>query len=119
MERCTKPEFDFETTNLAEELTDSMGTALNRLAQYEDAEEQGLLARLPCKAGDAITATVLRPYNGHSAKIQGEVSDVQIVVRVVYDGGRHIDFLSDDFGKTLFLTKDETGKLLEEANRNE
>jgi hypothetical protein len=26
--------------------------ALNRLAAYEDAEEQGLLVRLPCKAGE-------------------------------------------------------------------
>ena len=28
--------------------------ALNRLAEYEDMEEQGLLLRLPCKVGDTI-----------------------------------------------------------------
>mgnify|MGYP001775529419 CR=1 FL=1 len=30
--------------------------ALNRLAEYEDAEEQGLLLRLPCKVGDSYFA---------------------------------------------------------------
>lgn len=28
--------------------------ALNRLAAYEEAEEQGLLVRLPCKVGDTV-----------------------------------------------------------------
>lgn len=30
--------------------------AIIRLAEYEDAEEQGLLLRLPCKAGDTVYA---------------------------------------------------------------
>ena len=33
-----------------------------RLAMYEDAEEQGLLVRLPCKVGDTIY--YLDPYDG-------------------------------------------------------
>lgn len=28
--------------------------AINKLADYEDAEEQGLLLRMPCKVGDSI-----------------------------------------------------------------
>ena len=28
--------------------------AIDRLAAYEDAEEQGLLVRLPCKVGDSV-----------------------------------------------------------------
>ena len=31
-----------------------MMSAIQRLADYEDAEEQGLLVRLPCKAGDTV-----------------------------------------------------------------
>ena len=31
--------------------------ALNRLAEYEDMEEQGLLLRLPCKVGDTLWVT--------------------------------------------------------------
>lgn len=30
------------------------GEAIDKLAAYEDAEEQGLLLRLPCKVGDTI-----------------------------------------------------------------
>lgn len=30
------------------------GQCFERLAEYEDAEEQGLLLRLPCKVGDTI-----------------------------------------------------------------
>ena len=32
--------------------------AWGKLADYEDAEEQGLLLRLPCKAGDAVYSCV-------------------------------------------------------------
>ena len=28
--------------------------ALNKLAEYEDAEEQGLFVQLPCKVGDTV-----------------------------------------------------------------
>ena len=31
-----------------------VGEAINKLADYEDAEEQGLLLRLPCKVGDKV-----------------------------------------------------------------
>ena len=31
-----------------------MTDAINRLAEYEDLEEQGLLVRLPCKVGDKV-----------------------------------------------------------------
>ena len=30
------------------------GEAISKLADYEDAEEQGLLLRLPCKIGDRV-----------------------------------------------------------------
>ena len=30
------------------------GRCCNKLAEYEDAEKQGLLVRLPCKVGDAV-----------------------------------------------------------------
>ena len=33
---------------------DDEQNALQRLAAYEDAEEQGLLVRLPCKVGDTV-----------------------------------------------------------------
>ena len=40
--------FNNETGNRFE------GEAIDKLAAYEDAEEQGLLLRLPCKVGDTV-----------------------------------------------------------------
>ena len=34
-----------------------LSLAVNKLAEYEDAEEQGLLLRLPCKVGDVLWCT--------------------------------------------------------------
>lgn len=32
----------------------SINEAIKKLADYEDAEEQGMLLRLPCKVGDTV-----------------------------------------------------------------
>lgn len=111
MERCTKPEFDFETTKLAEGLTDSMGAALNRLAQYEDAEEQGLLVRLPCKVGDTVWTV---NHNGGVCSHQ---------IRR-FERNKDGDFACSmlmlplkGFGKTVFLTREEAEEALKEANK--
>lgn len=50
MERLTNPDsgvIKFNDANL-------MVTIIDKLKIYEDAEEQGLLIRLPCKAGDKV-----------------------------------------------------------------
>ena len=55
MERLTERERNVDGTGVAkEEITDGLlkpfaDKILTKLADYEDAEEQGLLARLPCK----------------------------------------------------------------------
>jgi len=36
--------------------TNALTDALNKLADYEDAEENGLLVHLPCKVGDTVYA---------------------------------------------------------------
>lgn len=40
--------------NYKEDITDVIIKALRKLADYEDAEENGLLVRLPCKVGDMV-----------------------------------------------------------------
>lgn len=41
------------------------GYAVDKLADYEDAEEQGLLLRLPCKIGDTVYKLWYKPcHNG-------------------------------------------------------
>lgn len=113
----------YEDTGLEpKDVTDLMaahGTAIGALAAYRaigtveeltrgaalrEAQDEGRVVALPCKAGDEVRATVQRPYNGNTATIHGMVSDIQIVVRVNYDRGRFIDFLVSDFGKTVFFT---------------
>ncbi len=85
----------------------------SELQKYRDDEAAGMLIRLPCKVGDSVTATVLRPYNGHELTIHGEIIDVQTVARVKYDSCRHVDFLASDFGKTIFLTESEAKAALQ------
>lgn len=45
------------------------GDAADKLAAYEDAEEQGLLVRLPCKAGDTVYVIQSLTSNGKNLYI--------------------------------------------------
>ena len=44
----------YKDTIPAEMTNDDIRAVLRKLADYEDLEEQGLLVRLPCKAGDIV-----------------------------------------------------------------
>lgn len=103
--------------------------ALEKLAKYEDLEEQGKLLKLPCVVGD----TVYRINRGAkepiipmkvcevgilSLKENGYV--IQIMCRDEVDGGE-THYLSVDFGKIVFFTKTaakQALKDLEDKNRN-
>ena len=93
--------------------------AFDKLADYEDLEEQGLLLKLPCKIGD----TVYQLINSHihEYKVIGIYFDIfqnKWMYEVAYQIGLEwfktmCDF--DAFGKskTVFLTKEEAEKALE------
>lgn len=69
-----------------------------KLREYEDLEEQGLLVKLPCKVGDTIYYILGIP-NKTPCVIEScefELSDIEKI------------------GKTLFLTKEEAEKALAE-----
>lgn len=81
------------------------------LKAYEDAEEQGLLLRLPCKVGD----TVYRITSANTKIVEDEVlwfekygTNNPIVVLKEYG-----DVSAIRFGKTVFLTKEEAEKALQ------
>ena len=99
--------------------------ALNRLVEYEDAEEQGLLVWLPCKVGDSYF--IIRKYcdehgelpyatehwgsdclgcseacNGEFRIKEGRFNDVAQIVT-----------FAKSIGKTIFLTEEEAEKALE------
>lgn len=88
--------------------------AIDRLAYYEDMEEQGGLVVLPCKVGDIVYA------------IDGEYEDWidEYEVKYFYCSSSGIDriyatcgtlsknFRPKQFGKTVFLTREEAEQAL-------
>lgn len=94
--------------------------ALNKLANYEDLEEQGLLIKLPCKVGDTV---YVKLQSGEYA--EAEVRDFThfltcgfcIVVTSDKFNKQNIPFT--EFGKTVFLTKPEAEEALQKMNEME
>lgn len=102
--------------------------ALNKLAKYEDLEEQRKLLKLPCTVGD----TVYRINKGAKEPIipmkvceVGVISlkvggfAIQIMCHDELDDGE-TRYFSTAFGKTVFFTKREAAQALERMeDRNE
>ena len=96
---------------------------IEKLADYEDLEEQGLLLKLPCKVG----STIYQLINSHiyEYKVIGICFDIlqnKWMYEVAYEIGLEwfktmCDF--DVFGKskTVFLTKEEAEKELERLEK--
>lgn len=88
--------------------------AIDRLAEYEDMEEQGLLVRLPCKIG-ATVYRFQRYFN--DATLKSEIKIKPCVVESVSTKciitTDHMVMLFSNFGKNVFLTREEAEKALE------
>lgn len=98
---------------------------LEKLVDYEEAEEQGLLVRLPCKVGD----TVYRVNAGAKQPIiPMTVSEIHFLC---YKNERAVRFDAigkedmgescyrlEDIGRIVFLTHEETEKLEEMKNND-
>lgn len=89
MERLTSCDMYFDDTDKR--------LFYNKLKEYEDLEEQGLLLKLPCKVGD----TVYLKYDG---KVVPRTADMQF-----------LGVLWDDYGKEWFLTQEEAEAKLKES----
>lgn len=86
--------------------------ALNRLAEYEDMEEQGLLVRLPCKLG--IPVYCLMGDGVYSETVEQIcVSDMGFYLET-----ENIGFDESDFGKYIFLTREAAERALEGNNES-
>ena len=134
MERLTKRERNSNGTAISKKsmidregyptVSDYASQVLTKLADYEDAEEQGLLLRLPCKVGDKVyqisenfieqctVETIFlgnyRDRNGNwcnMAEIYYDRSDCPYVSTEMY---------FTDIGETVFLTKKEAKAKLKE-----
>ena len=75
----------------------------NKLREYEIAEEQGLILKLPCPIGSDIYRIVHRNYGG--SFIIATKFDVNNFFRIV---------INKEIGRTVFLTKEEAEQALAE-----
>lgn len=96
-----------------------------QLKSYKDAEEQGLLLRLPCKVGDTVFVIpsrvncALNRLNGYSENNRVYVQRVHSIR--MYSNDRYLlvtcegleSVLSDTYKETWFLTKEEAKAALE------
>lgn len=89
-------------------------SAARKLCDYEDLEEQGLLVRFPCKVGDDLYCIV----NGEVKKLKVHsfgIPDFEIIdIEFKYVDGFKIVRFVGEVGKTVFLTREEAEKKLEE-----
>jgi hypothetical protein len=110
--------FNNETGNRFE------GEAVDKLAAYEDAEEQGLLLRLPCKVGDKVyeisenfiePCTVETIFLGNYRDRNGNWCNM---AEIYYDRDDcpyvSTEMYFTNIGETVFLTKEEAEAKLSE-----
>lgn len=102
---------------------------LRKLADYEDAEEQGLFVKLPCKVGthifingvlgvgEAEEYKVIK-VDYHSTLGTGR-NEFYIEALLVNDPKNSIGFYDDNFGKTVFLSKEEAERALKKMESEE
>lgn len=87
---------------------------LEKLGQYEDAEEQGLLLRLPCKIGDRVYS-VTRDFISEYTICSIEKYNEGFFFNWRCEKGIYINirgFTDYDIGKTVFLTREEAEQAL-------
>lgn len=84
---------------------------INKLALYEDAEEQGLILKLLCKVGDTVY------YKTNNDDIYPiKINEINISNSDITYKGYFMkctyEFDITDFGKTVFLTKEQAQEAL-------
>lgn len=115
---------------------------LEKLGEYEDAEEQGLLLRLPCKVGDAVYLidkdenNRLQVYEGKWRRVSlvqtSKNSSFELCGEISYDihdcfyndgrtmeQGMYVGQESTRIGKVVFLTREEAEVKLKEMEEKD
>ncbi len=95
---------------------------MERLAEYEDLEEQNRLLKLPCAVGDEFYCIWRNKGQNPIQKMQVKKIEIHerkgIVIQMEFVGNRGclFRFYEDDFGKTVFLTKEAAEAVLKEMS---
>lgn len=92
------------------------GEAVDRLADYEDLEEQGKLMKLPCKAGQRVyllRKDIKRIIDGEITSIT--ISEFASGMRIfIIDDNRYTDASFDKIGEIVFFTQEAAEDVLKE-----
>ena len=86
-------------------------SAARKLCDYEDLEEQGLLLELPCKVGDLVFIISGENICGRKVK------SIKILSTAIEISTSDVIFRKESFGETVFLTRAEAEKKLEEVKK--
>ena len=97
---------------------DNRHNVLQKLADYEDLEEQGLLLRLPCKVGSTLYQPIRNQINEYKAiGLCFDITRNEFIYEVAYQIGLQWYKTTCDFdciNKTVFLTQAEAEQKLKE-----
>ena len=117
----------YEDTIPAEMTNDDIRAVLKKLADYEDLEEHGLLVRLPCNVGDKVWDNDFGHPESYEIKafsygycdsyVEPDIEDQIIFYYENYSGSITGSFAMSEIGKTVFLTREEAEKKLEEMKK--
>ena len=109
---------------------------IKKLAEYETAEDEGRLVVLPCSVGDTVWVTT-HPFNVFDdfdfyTEAQDEIYESYISSITFYENSNQYRihaketrqfikayFMESDFGKTVFLTREEAEKALKEMEKDD
>lgn len=107
LKNCEDCEIKFRESCCSKQLC--LNALINKLAAYEDAEEQGRLVIMPCKVGDALFVTdegTILPAVRMVESItwwNGKISILAVNERT----RSTYRCFAEDFGETVFLTREE------------
>lgn len=109
---------------------DDVRDAIQKLAEYEDLEEQGLLLKLPLKIGDTVWTNLSMSgwyFRRKDAPYYAKVVFIGVndseemgggLFNVAYRKNNYMmSFNFSDIGKTVFLTKEEAEAALKEMEK--
>lgn len=117
MERITESRYKYHDCEFAD---NGMANYMNRLRKYEDAEEQGLLVRMPCKVGDtvyevSINKNTISDYvvTGVDIGSTGKITLIRWSIKKGIYLSRVDGFFPRAIGERIFLTQSEAEQALE------
>ena len=110
-------------SGMYEKLNDKEVSEYHILEEYKGLEKQGRLLKLPCAVGDEFYCLWRNKGQNPIQKMQVKKIEIHerkgIVIQMEFVGNRGclFKFYEDDFGKTVFLTREEAEAALEELVR--